>query len=162
MLVEELGKESTVLPNLKKALAHTETAIDNMLYAIQSGIITPSTKQRLEELKGEKRTIVFYEAPHKLRRTLDDLAAVTGGSPEYAGRLFKKLTGITFSNYLTRCRIELACVRLKNTSASVSEIAAELGYYDIAYFDKCFKKIIGIAPSRYRMNLAAGESVKRS
>ena len=55
--MEELGKESTVLPNLKKALAHTETAIDNMLYAIQSGIITPSTKQRLEELEGRKSSI---------------------------------------------------------------------------------------------------------
>ena len=57
MLVEELGKESTVLPNLKKELAQTETAIGNMLYAIQSGIITPSTKQRLEELEERKSSI---------------------------------------------------------------------------------------------------------
>ena len=45
------------LLNLKKELAQTETAIGNMLYAIQSGIITPSTKQRLEELEGRKSTI---------------------------------------------------------------------------------------------------------
>ena len=90
--------------------------------------------------------------------TLDDLAGITGGSPEYAGRLFKKMTGITFSDYLTRCRIGLACVQLKNSAVSISEIAADLGYYDLAYFDKSFKKILGISPRTYRTNLISGES----
>ncbi len=57
MLVEELRKESVILPNLKKQLSETETAIGNMLYAIQSGIITASTKQRLGELEERKFSI---------------------------------------------------------------------------------------------------------
>ena len=56
-LVEESEKESAVLPNLERQLAETEKAITNMLNAIQSGIVTTSTKQRLEELEERKETL---------------------------------------------------------------------------------------------------------
>lgn len=46
-LMELQKKESTDLPLLKKQLAETEKGINNMLNAIQTGIFTPSTKQRL-------------------------------------------------------------------------------------------------------------------
>ncbi len=48
-------------------------------------------KERLEELKDERRTIVFYEAPHKLRRTLDDLAEWFGDRPMTICREMTKL-----------------------------------------------------------------------
>ena len=133
-----------------------------LLELLRNRRIVPLPKQPGGDPRPAARLLDLVIERCREKLTLDDLASVTGGSPEYAGRLFKKLTGITFSDYLARCRIELACVRLKNTSASISEIAAELGYYDIAYFDKCFKKIIGITPSTYRMNLAAGGSVQQS
>ena len=44
------GKESPMLKSLKKKLAHTDTAIENMLNAIEQGIITKSIKKRLDEL----------------------------------------------------------------------------------------------------------------
>lgn len=53
-MIEALGKESTVLPLLKKQLSDLEKSIDNMLNAIQQGIFTQSTKERLEELEQQK------------------------------------------------------------------------------------------------------------
>mgnify|MGYP003585335321 CR=1 FL=1 len=54
MLVNKIlsiqGKESPMLKSLKKQLAQTDTAIENMLNAIEQGIITKSTKKRLDEL----------------------------------------------------------------------------------------------------------------
>ena len=47
-------------------------------------------RQRLEELAGERRTVIFYEAPHKLRTTLDDLAAAFG--PDRSVTLCRELT----------------------------------------------------------------------
>lgn len=47
-------------------------------------------KERLAELSGERRTVIFYEAPHKLRTTLDDLAAAFG--PERSITLCRELT----------------------------------------------------------------------
>ena len=48
-------------------------------------------KQRLEELRNERRTLVFYEAPHKPRRTLDDLAEYFGDRPMTVCREMTKL-----------------------------------------------------------------------
>lgn len=53
-MIEALGKESTVLPLLKKQLSDVEKSIDNMLNAIQQGIFIKSTKERLEELEQQK------------------------------------------------------------------------------------------------------------
>ena len=51
MLMQLQTKESTDLPLLKKQLAEMEKGINNMLNAIQAGIFTLSTKQRLDELE---------------------------------------------------------------------------------------------------------------
>ena len=48
------GKENTTLPLLKKQYADTQKSIDNMLDAIQQGILTASTKERLESLEKQK------------------------------------------------------------------------------------------------------------
>lgn len=51
------GKQDTTLPTLKKQLAKTEKSIQNMLNAIEQGILTPSTKQRLDELENNKQKL---------------------------------------------------------------------------------------------------------
>ena len=56
-LMELQKKESTDLPLLKKQLAETEKGINNMLNAIQTGIFTPSTKQRLTSWRKPKASL---------------------------------------------------------------------------------------------------------
>ena len=53
-LLDKLGKENTTLPILRKQLSEIQKGIDNIVNAIQAGIFTSSTKQRLEELEKEK------------------------------------------------------------------------------------------------------------
>lgn len=54
VLLEHLNKENTSLPILQKQFAEVQKNIDNMLNAIQQGIFTTSTKERLESLEREK------------------------------------------------------------------------------------------------------------
>ena len=54
-LVKRLGAENTTLPILRRQLAEVEKGIENLLNAIQAGIFTSSTKQRLETLEAEKQ-----------------------------------------------------------------------------------------------------------
>ena len=56
-IMEIQGKENTVLPMLRKQYADIQRGIDNLLNAIQQGIITSSTKQRLEDLEKQKNDI---------------------------------------------------------------------------------------------------------
>ena len=53
-LLDKLGKENTTLPILRNQLSEIQKGIDNIVNAIQAGIFTSSTKQRLEELEKEK------------------------------------------------------------------------------------------------------------
>lgn len=100
------------------------------------------------------RLLAFVAEHYREKLTLKDLARREGGSPEYVGRRFKSLTGITFSNYLIQYRIDLACAMLENGAESISQIAAGLGFFDTAHFDKCFRKILGVSPAAYRRRFA--------
>ena len=76
-LMELQKRESTDLPLLKKQLAETEKGINNMLNAIQAGIFTPSTKQRLDELEETKSQLevsILQEEMHKPLLTREQIA----------------------------------------------------------------------------------------
>lgn len=76
MTLEKLGSENKVLPILQKRYSETEKAINNMLNAIEQGIITPSTKQRLEELeqqKGELSVQIMKEEMSKPKLTREQI-----------------------------------------------------------------------------------------
>ena len=73
-----------------------------------------------------------------------------GYSSTYLGKIFHKITGVSFSNYLLNARINKAKLLLKTTDYTVSEIAEELGYYDTSHFINQFKKIVGCSPNAYR------------
>ena len=66
--MELQNKESTSLPLYEKQLRETETGIQNMLNAIQAGILTSSTKERLEALEAQKRDLEAKIAEEKLAK----------------------------------------------------------------------------------------------
>ncbi len=78
------------------------------------------------------------------------LAAQANVSPSHFFALFKRRIGSAPIDYFTRLRMQRACHLLKQTSLSVKEIAAELGYDDPFYFSRVFKSVNRMAPSDYR------------
>lgn len=75
-----------------------------------------------------------------------------GLNMEYFCRLFKSETGSTFVTYLTEHRLKVAETLLKNTDMKVSEIASAVGYDNLSYFSRLFKKKVGANPYSYRAN----------
>ena len=70
--------------------------------------------------------------------------------PVYLGQLFQKEINETFTEYMNRFRVEKAKELLKTTHAKVHQIANEVGYSELGYFYKQFKKYVGISPTDYR------------
>lgn len=68
--IEFQTAENTVIPHLKQSLAELNKSIDNILAAIEQGIFTQSTKQRLEELESKKKDIEIEIAKESIRRPL--------------------------------------------------------------------------------------------
>lgn len=81
--------------------------------------------------------------------SLADVADSAFVSPAYLSALFKKQTGQSFVEYVNASKIEKAKEMMEKGKNRVDEIALSLGFDNIYYFSKVFKKITGISPSEY-------------
>jgi Response regulator containing CheY-like receiver domain and AraC-type DNA-binding domain len=71
-------------------------------------------------------------------------------SSTYLSTVFRKETGVNFSEYLINKRMDVASELLRKTNYSLTEIAEKVGYVDVKYFSKLFNKVTGIKPSDFR------------
>lgn len=71
-------------------------------------------------------------------------------SPSYFSRLFKREVGENFSEYVNQLKIQTAKEMMRTTGRSVSDISSILGFRDISYFIKVFKKSENITPYEYQ------------
>jgi AraC-like DNA-binding protein len=67
--------------------------------------------------------------------------------------MFKKATGLTFTDYLSRTRVERAKNLLLNPNVRVSEVAYDCGFISLTHFNRVFKKVVGKSPTFYRNTL---------
>ncbi len=81
---------------------------------------------------------------------LQNIADSLQMSAPYLSQYFKKNTGYTISEYVTRLRMGKAKDLLKNSNLSVSDISKEVGYYSVPSFIRKFKDIEQITPGKYR------------
>lgn len=82
--------------------------------------------------------------------TLEDVAAEINLSPTYLSKKFKKVTGLTFKEYVNYIRIRQACQMLITTDDNVTKIAINCGFNSSNYFKDCFRRIIGVSPRSFR------------
>lgn len=68
----------------------------------------------------------------------------------YLGRMFKKETNQSFSDYVNSRRLETACYLLKNSEDTVLNISYKVGFNNVTYFNRLFKQAFGITPTDFR------------
>ena len=86
---------------------------------------------------------------------LGQVAKAVNMSSYYFCKMFKKVTGINFTDYVARIRIEKSKNLLLNPNLRISEIAFEVGFQSLTHFNRVFKKILGQSPTEYRAQLLA-------
>jgi AraC-like DNA-binding protein len=69
--------------------------------------------------------------------------------------MFKRATGMTFTEYVSRVRVEKAKNLLLNPLSRVSEVAFASGFQSIPHFNRVFKKYAGVSPTEYRAQIRA-------
>jgi two-component system response regulator YesN len=92
-------------------------------------------------------------APVSLRDVADHLHL----NASYFSVLFKEQTGMTFSDYLTRKRVQRAKELLVSTRLPIAEIAEKVGYQTAKYFVKVFRSLESLSPGQYRQRDAKEE-----
>lgn len=95
----------------------------------------------------------FISLNYRLPITLGDLAKDQFMTPQYLSRIFKKLTGANFYDYLNTVRLNSALHDLANTGDTITKIAFNNGFPNVLAFNRLFKNTHATLPSRYRKEL---------
>lgn len=103
-------------------------------------------KEKKSAMKRLEQAISYIDHHYSEKITLDEVAAAAYMSSNYFSSYFRKVTGISFSEYVTRIRISHARELLRDTDKSVTEIAMECGFHNISNFYRLYKKQVGKPP----------------
>ncbi len=96
--------------------------------------------------KAKKRILESFAETISLQSIAEELDI----HPVWLSQLFKKETGQNFLDFVTELRIDKAKTLLRESNDKIYEIALSVGYADLQYFGKVFKKRTGITPKEYR------------
>lgn len=96
------------------------------------------------------RIFSFVSENYKNECSLYQLANELNYNYVYLSRHFSKATGISYTEYVKQYRINEACYLLINTSRTVLDIAYECGFDCLRSFNRSFKSIMGLTPTKYR------------
>lgn len=115
-------------------------------------------KHGKQRLRSEIQTIVgiIQERLH-LPLKVSELAAEVGFTENYLSILFKKETGETLTDFMTRIRMKKARELLKNPENKIYEVSEKVGYGDPNHFSRSFKQLEGMYPTEFR-KLVLGKS----
>jgi AraC-like DNA-binding protein/ligand-binding sensor protein len=92
------------------------------------------------------------------RLTLETVAAEVHVSTYYFCKIFKQSTGMTFTEYVNRQRVEQAKRELLKPDRRITEVAYDVGYQSLSQFNRSFLKIVGESPSQFRKHMKSGRA----
>ena len=96
---------------------------------------------------------LFITAHQDEEISLGQVSSAVNTSAFYFCKLFKQATGLTFTDYLARVRIEKVKNLLHNPHKRISEVAFEAGFQSLSQFNRVFRKIVGQSPTVWREKL---------
>lgn len=113
-------------------------------------------RPRPEEPAMIGRAKLFIEEHHQENLSLRDVAGLVNASTFYFCRKFKKATGISFTSYLSRVRVEKAKNLLLNPHARVGEVGFHVGFQSLSHFTRVFRRYVGCSPAEYQKRCPLG------
>lgn len=117
-------------------------------------------KQETSEAPSIARARVFIADRFAEDLSLEEVAKAVNMSAFYFCKMFKKATGMTFTDYLARIRVEKVRNLLLNPHKRISEAAFEAGFQSLSQFNRVFRKIAGESPTAYRDRIHGGVAAR--
>jgi AraC-like DNA-binding protein len=95
----------------------------------------------------------YIAANYDIAFTLEELAVRCNLNPSYFSRLFRERTGTPLFEFINRVRVDRAAHLLKNSSMTILEIAMTVGYNNVSFFNRYFRKLKGCSPGEFRRKI---------
>ncbi len=148
----ELAASTPLLPTEKVMACRDLQMLCDMLAAVFIEMSNQIKEQDNSAQSNQTITAVIQIVSQRYMEnlSLETIASELNFSVFYLSKLFKRQTGETFTEYLTKYRIEKAKSFLAEGKMSVKEIAFATGYNSQGYFSKIFRKYTGVSPTEYR------------
>ena len=152
---EEIGGIASRRPAILDTIDHTESIfelqqqISTLLVTIAKHFAAKYTQKNSKIITEIKRLI---DQAYMEDLSVNKIADTIYLSPNYLSLIFKRETGETLTDYLTKKRMEVAKDLLRKTDAKILDVANMVGFQDASYFSKVFKKYTGVHPQKYRTN----------
>ncbi|MCX7787687.1 MAG: helix-turn-helix transcriptional regulator [Spirochaetes bacterium] len=137
-----------------KEIGEIERVLREVTYSVVTAIRNQYQKRTNLYISKARE---FIEKKYKYPITFKKVAEYIGVSPSYFLHLFKKEMGITFSEYVTNIRIQMAKKFLLEGKLTITEIAYEVGFRNPNYFSYVFKKTVGISAKEFKRSIGKGE-----
>jgi AraC-like DNA-binding protein len=131
---------------LLTSFAEQLSALANQIVLEQSNSEPPlvlKARQYIEKHKNEELSLA-------------DAAKAAGASVFHFCKVFHKSTGLKFTDYVARVRLEDARNRLLNPNLRISEIAYDVGFQSLTQFNRTFKRVFGQSPTEFRTRVSSG------
>ena len=150
-----------------------QNLIENLIWSIMSnhhntnninqvtmGLLLLHLMNYTDKIKSEKnyeqdltlKVLHFIEENYR-EGELGKLAEELNCNMVWLSRVIKKLTGMTFTELIQNKRLNQAAYLLESTKISIADIGFFVGYENISYFHRLFKKYYGISPKQYRLEM---------
>lgn len=107
-------------------------------------------KKNFKSLEKMKQILKFLENHYMEKITIEQIAKEVNLSPSYFMKYFKNTMGTSFIDYLNEYRLTMASRLLMTSDSSILNIAAEVGFDNLSYFNRSFKKRFKQTPREYR------------
>lgn len=109
------------------------------------------SRKEAGDINDLSRYILDYVSENYMNPvSLTDIGSRLNYSLPYICKRFSGGTGISFSACLQKKRIEQSCRLIANTDKKLGEIAGLVGYHDLKFFNRVFKKHLNMTPHRFQ------------
>ncbi|MCW3464841.1 helix-turn-helix transcriptional regulator [Chitinophaga nivalis] len=145
-----------IIQEHQRKLGYCDIIVQNTLFSILHIIARNLSQPAAPAAVSRYAAILPYLQYHihtPERLTIHHLAGVFHIAPSYFGEFFKKQYGVSLKQYILTYRLKLADIRMQHTDLTLSEIAAELGFTDLAHFRKIFARYRETLPGAHRQAL---------
>ena len=134
-----LIERTTNIPNLQKLSVLMVNEYCDLVRTFSTGVYSPIVKKTVD--------YILLHLGHPLTR--NQIAKQIHVNPSHLSRKFKEDTGMNITEFINQKRIEEAKLYLKRGNISITDIAFLVGFNDLNYFSKVFKKLTSVTPSQY-------------
>ncbi len=130
-----------------------------LLVVFADHLAMKSNQLVLQAVNTEKPSITrakqFIREHYTEHLSLRQISSIVNTSPFHFSKQFSKATGLSFTEFISRTRIEKAKNFLLNPNLRISEIGFATGFQSLTHFNRVFRKIAGQSPTEYRGRLSA-------